>query len=471
MDPTTSEIPREEVHIRTRVFAYDDNTETELPSNFSNPGSVISDSAESESEEERMPFSQFDSETAGKDTYHHVVSVAKQNEYEISQKSLDKMQLMNSTTTCEDETNLHTVLGCDWPPKNTQPQQLISKGEINTKLAISSEKHEKLWDRALKFGTGIVKTFTWFSILQTSKAPLNGESSKLAWSRTRAANEKGRRNPILITASKKAERAEKQLKAKRLLKVHFNLPKASTSRRIIAQAVDPKSPLIHRWRLIMLLPLAYELWAFPYRLALGAPSTRSNVFAADLACDLIFLIDIFVALFTAVPADRVGDPAITSFPAIARRYFGTVFPMQFLPCTLYWITTPICAHYLALLCPDFSEARRGGEVPGGQNPWDSEYLGGGAAAGAAAGAAVSVWECVVGNSRAWPVWVWWLSTLPRVLPRALRLAAYFKAMESDLVRSSDPRIHIACLALYNIITNDCCTSDLHVTTKCNTLDI
>ena len=329
---------------------------------------------------------------------------------------------------------------------------------LDTRAESSRKISDKTFTRAPSESRILPKSLTksFFPFLSPNKKS-SGDAPRRAWIRSRVAPLRGRGKSILIYPEEKAERAEKLSKTKRLRKVHFHLPKAS-SQRVIAQALDPKSPTIRRWQSVMLLPLAYELWAFPYRLALGAPSTRSKVFAADLACDTLFLVDIFVALCTAVPADRVGDAAITSFRAIARRYFATAFPIQFLPCTLYWIATPICAHYLALLCPDFSEARRGGGVPGGQNPWDSEYAGGGAAGGAAA----SVWECVVGNSRAWPVWVWWLSTLPRVLPRALRLAAYFKAMESDLVRSSDPRIHIACLVLYNVITNDCCTSDLHV---------
>ena len=75
----------------------------------------------------------------------------------------------------------------------------------------------------------------------------------------------------------------------------------------------------------MLLPLCYELWAFPYRLALGAPSTDSKICAADAFFDCLFLLDIFVALCTALPPAHPGDPAITSFSSIARRYFSVTF--------------------------------------------------------------------------------------------------------------------------------------------------
>jgi hypothetical protein len=32
--------------------------------------------------------------------------------------------------------------------------------------------------------------------------------------------------------------------------------------------------LRQRWEIFMLLPLSYEMWAFPYRLALGVPAIR-----------------------------------------------------------------------------------------------------------------------------------------------------------------------------------------------------
>jgi hypothetical protein len=237
---------------------------------------------------------------------------------------------------------------------------------------------------------------------------------------------RGKGKSILMTPAKKAERADKKLKTKRLRKVHFNLPKINSSRRIVAQALDPKSPINRRWQSIMLIPLCYELWAFPYRLALGAPNIQSKICDADLACDAFFLIDILFALCTAVPSPHGGD-AVTSFSGIARHYFTRTFPTQFLPCTLYWVATPICAYYLAELCPDPVPASRRG---GGHSALDEVDA---SAVPAELLAAADRWRCVVTNSKLWPVWVWWLSTIPRIVPRSLRLKSYFKAMESDLV--------------------------------------
>ena len=47
------------------------------------------------------------------------------------------------------------------------------------------------------------------------------------------------------------------------------------------------------------------------------------------------------------------------------------------------------------------------------------------------------------GSQHWSLWVWWLSTLPRLIPRFLRLTSYFKSMERNLVKIPLP-ITVAC---------------------------
>jgi hypothetical protein len=233
---------------------------------------------------------------------------------------------------------------------------------------------------------------------------------------------------ILLTSEKRIARDEMKSKTKRLKKVHFNLPKAAKSRRT-AQALDPKSPIVCRWLSIMLLPLSYEVWAFPYRLALGSPSLTSKICNSDIISDSFFVLDILVTLCTAIPAEVGGEAQVTSFTQIAKHYFKRTFPVQFLPCLLYWIATPICSAFLSELCSASAVAEthhRRSSSEEGRNPWDL-------AAGAVS-SSESYWACVVRYSNLWPMWVWWLSTIPRLVPRLLRLVSYFKSMESDLVR-------------------------------------
>ena len=238
---------------------------------------------------------------------------------------------------------------------------------------------------------------------------------------------------ILLTDQKKVLREESKSKTRRLRKVHFHLPKNVNYRRLVAQALDPKSVPIRRWQSIMLAPLWYETWAFPFRLALGSPSISSKIFVADILCDIFFFCDILVSLCTA-PAQEVGAPP-ASFASIARRYFATTFPLQFLPCMLYWAATPVCAAQLLLLCPDTPLSGAGRSIPDGGGALSSAwaYGGDGGAAAAQGGAGVGRWDCIVSRSRDWPVWLWWASTVPRLAPRALRLARYLRAIENDLV--------------------------------------
>ena len=205
---------------------------------------------------------------------------------------------------------------------------------------------------------------------------------------------------ILKIAEKKPpqDTPRKQNTGKRVpKKVHFVLPKASNAKRSL-RSLDPNMAFVRQWLNIMILPLSYEMWAFPYRLALGVPSTSSALCYADASCDGLFFLDMIVSLATALPATP-GKDEVTSFQGIAAHYFSRTFPSQILPCCAYWIITPICARSIDGLC---------------------------------AGASAGSFECVIG-SVSWGVWLWWGAALLRLVPRFLRLRAHFKAMESNLV--------------------------------------
>ena len=453
----------EEIYFRANSSVYQNGFESqkEIPTFLTIPGSVdsaadLSVSNKSEKlQDEKVKNYAIDSQDLYQDR-SLIVNMDLDNSAGKMPPTPLEIAVDNKQEVKSDTFTMKKSPGLDLPPSNWRAGVSLELSLNVDEQALDREgSGTTSWGRLLNCGIEIEEKILWIFSTLYRKKWFNAETSKKSWTRSRVTQTKGQGRSILMTPAKKAERADKQLKTKRLRKVHFNLPKVNSSRRVIAQALDPRSPTVRRWQSIMLLPLSYELWVFPYRLALGAPSTASKIFAADLACDSLFLLDILVALCTAIPPAHPGDPAITSFSGIARRYFSVTFPTQFLPCTLYWVTTPICAYYLAQLCPDplaatpSESAHRIGRDDGGQSSWDpstpARRSGGGQspydsqfAVAPPPSILVNAWECVVLSSWLWPVWAWWLSTIPRIVPRALRLKSYFKAMESDLVRHSTP---------------------------------
>ncbi len=259
--------------------------------------------------------------------------------------------------------------------------------------------------------------------------------------KTLPVHKRKKRSSILSSNSHKHDNRKKS-KAK-LKKVHFLLPKVAAAKEVsFWKPYDPKFPLIRRWMIVMLLPLSYEIWAFPYRLALGFPSIRSRICLADLLCDGFFVADIFFALSTLIPSKLGQQDAITKFSDLGLHYLTKTFPLELLPSIVYWVATIICVSYLHGICPEDHDPR-----PDDLDSLaDTDVVAIGAGGGAApidGGNSTSVkylyWRCVV-QHQGWPLWVWWALTVPRFVPRFNRLMAYFKSMESDLVT-----LH-ACLA-------------------------
>ena len=212
----------------------------------------------------------------------------------------------------------------------------------------------------------------------------------------------GEKAVVEIASNENSLERRRKLKLK---KVHFLLPKESTRRSM--QSLDPSMTIVQYWLNIMILPLSYEMWAFPYRLALGTPSTNSSLFYTDASCDIIFIIDMLVSFITALPAVP-GREEVTSFRGIAANYFTKKFPYTILPCCVYWCLLPTCAR-------DFERA----------------------CAGLRANSDETAFQCMLVDNEGWSLWLWWGTTLLRVVPRFDRLRAHFKDMESNLVRTSD----------------------------------
>ncbi len=212
------------------------------------------------------------------------------------------------------------------------------------------------------------------------------------------------RKTILLSPDRKLD-GHKDLR--RLKKVYFNIPKGNKVWWKF-EPMDPRSIFVQRWLMFMLFPLGYEVWAFPYRLALGVPSlsTQMQLTLTDFACDMFFLVDMIVSLSTILPKAAGREEAVTSFLGISRHYFRNTFPLQILPAFPFWVATFIVTNHLQ----EWS-------VCGRQSDINGLYLN---------------FSCIVENQE-WEVAVWWLSSLIRVIPRLLRLITDFKAMESNLV--------------------------------------
>ena len=172
---------------------------------------------------------------------------------------------------------------------------------------------------------------------------------------------------------------------------------------------DPYNSFVQRWNMFMLLPLGYEVWAFPYRLALGVPSISSQMQLTplDFTFDMIFLCDVVMSLSTSLPKGPGRDEAVTTFLGIARHFFKNIFPFYLLPAFPYWVATFFLVNHL--------------QDPGQCGIYDKS------------GAVSVTWSCIL-NTLDWQVYLWWATSFVRFFPRMIRLVNDFKVLESNMVR-------------------------------------
>ena len=76
-----------------------------------------------------------------------------------------------------------------------------------------------------------------------------------------------------------------------------------------------------------------------------------------------------------------------------------------LPSVAFWVATFVCAVFFDSVCPEEADA---------------------------AASADGRWRCAI-DSGHWSVWVWWACTVPRLVPRFLRLRSYLVSMERKRV--------------------------------------
>jgi len=221
--------------------------------------------------------------------------------------------------------------------------------------------------------------------------------------------------PILKSVSSYAKRAHAQpasgTEEYKRQRVRFFHP--SSQHHIVqdyARMWDPEGTVVSTWSSILVLPMAYEGWAGGFRLALGTPQ-EEWIRWLDVVSDCFFLLDGCVFLNTSLkpqeksfinaltPTDPSLETADTNRWYIAKLYFQNVFPFMILPSILYLGVT-----FMATM----------DEQPQTQGT----------------------------NS----LWLWWLSSLPRLFFRVQRMKNYFSAMEMNLSVSVSS-LHVVKFAL------------------------
>jgi hypothetical protein len=92
---------------------------------------------------------------------------------------------------------------------------------------------------------------------------------------------------ILITEQRRLERNLRPKAAIELQRVHFRLPKAKLSS-LIWEPLDSSAKAVRIWSRCLLLPIVWEMWAFPFRLAFCDVEWNDAMFVyhVDIICDV-----------------------------------------------------------------------------------------------------------------------------------------------------------------------------------------
>ena len=92
---------------------------------------------------------------------------------------------------------------------------------------------------------------------------------------------------ILITEQRRLERSLRPKAAIELQRVHFRLPKAKLPS-LIWEPLDNSAKAVRIWSRCLLLPIVWELWVFPFRLAFCDVERNEAMFVyhVDTICDV-----------------------------------------------------------------------------------------------------------------------------------------------------------------------------------------
>ena len=211
--------------------------------------------------------------------------------------------------------------------------------------------------------------------------------------------------PILLTPARRLERdALVSDITGPTRRVHFKIARNRDTSAF--QPLEPGSVLVKRWLQLMVVPVTWEIWSFPFRLAFGDIQTGLNILVlkVDIAADVIFLCDIVVGLMTVIPASTFPHQ-----PDIASSFSAIRFHR--VRHELFWHLMPIFAYQLTSLIL----------VSGG-------LLG----------------QANQSDLHTQSLWLWWASGIPRLTQRLRRFSFYF---ESILV---DPTINAQHLQAFRV---------------------
>eukprot|EP00960_Hanusia_phi_P033535 750499-Hanusia_phi.AAC.9 len=143
--------------------------------------------------------------------------------------------------------------------------------------------------------------------------------------------------PILV---KSAPEFSSRKPKKESYHVSFKLPKSNNMNRL--RLLNEDANIIGRWNRMMIIPLSYEIWAFPFRLGFCSPGFNADnwILFTDIACDFCFLADACLNLITTIPAGTYPNQEenIDTIQGVAKFYLRYKFPQLFLSLTTYYVS-------------------------------------------------------------------------------------------------------------------------------------
>jgi len=131
--------------------------------------------------------------------------------------------------------------------------------------------------------------------------------------------------PIIISPQRRSEKKKiTEGQGHLRTRVHFRIPKTKKQRSFAP--IDGSAREIQMWLIAVLVPLSWEIWAFPFRLAFCDIEHGKALFVyhVDIACDVMFVFDMIGV--------RVIPFGVRVIPLL-HCTCESLFPM-FLPLTL-----------------------------------------------------------------------------------------------------------------------------------------